>query len=308
MDPHARGHGPKLAQRAPRLFRFKSLFLAVATLFATGFMAACPLLDTLRSVFNDEGIPPPEVQSEDGKPSDKVPGHAGLEVEVTPPLGISLLLDGQKVATSAPYKAYDLQEGPHTLTIRGMGHHTLTMPIVLKSGKVLAFPVALRPRTPADNSPLKRIVGPKTTRANTQARAAGKSPRNASNNKVAQELKSPRNTTAPILPAGVASVRLQSATTPKTAVRLDGLLQSHSQIELERVWGTLDAGEISLQYRLASQGILELAVSPKNDAVWSLDLEPIEPGHTFRFSQGTRRLVRTAPDGSKQTLLLRRID
>src|SRR4051812_4398611 len=57
---------------------------------------------------------------------------AGLTVEVEPPLGISIFFDGAKVATTSPYINRNLLAGPHTLHVRAMGYHAITLPVSLK--------------------------------------------------------------------------------------------------------------------------------------------------------------------------------
>jgi hypothetical protein len=69
-------------------------------------------------------------------------------VRVVPEAGISLLIDGQRVADTSPWISTELTPGPHVLHVRAMGYHSVTLPVELAAGQHLTVPVALRPRPP----------------------------------------------------------------------------------------------------------------------------------------------------------------
>src|SRR5688572_8923662 len=75
-------------------------------------------------------------------------GNAALTVEVVPRDGISILLDGAHVANSSPYRGEKLKSAPHTLEVRAMGYHPVTLPITLQDWQTLSIPVQLRVREP----------------------------------------------------------------------------------------------------------------------------------------------------------------
>ena len=95
-------------------------------------LVGCETIDKLRNaVLNDI-------------PSNK----ASLRVDVVPDQGVSILLDGNRVASTSPYLGNNLQPGGHTLEVRAMGYFPVSLPVVLKGGELLVVPVTLRPRAP----------------------------------------------------------------------------------------------------------------------------------------------------------------
>jgi hypothetical protein len=77
-------------------------------------------------------------------------GNAGLRVEVEPADGISILLDGVRVASVSPYVDRRLKAGPHQVEVRAMGYYSLTLPVILSDDKLTTIPVALRQRPASD--------------------------------------------------------------------------------------------------------------------------------------------------------------
>ena len=73
---------------------------------------------------------------------------ASLRVDVVPDQGVSILLDGNRVASASPYLGNNLQPGGHTLEVRAMGYFPVSLPVVLKGGELLVVPVTLRLRAP----------------------------------------------------------------------------------------------------------------------------------------------------------------
>lgn len=202
---------------------------------------------------------------------------AALRVEVVPAKGIRILLDGKELAQNSPFQTDGLPAGPHELEVRGLGYYPVKLPIALVEGKLTTVPVALRAGAPAV------IPAPSSDGA------------------------TPPEPPAPALPFGVSPITLTVAATPQAAVRLDGAEVLGKQIKLERVYGTLEAGPLSLKYRLGGSGLLEFTL-PSNEAqaTWTHDSNILLPGNSFRLHQGVVRLTRIAPDGSGQTVLLKR--
>ena len=106
------------------------VLLAVLLVGAGG----CDAFQKLRAAFHPDEGDTPEF------------GKAGLRVEVQPPDGISILLDGRRVASVSPWINKRLTAGSHRLEVRAMGYFPVTLPVELADGEVLKVPVALRRR------------------------------------------------------------------------------------------------------------------------------------------------------------------
>ncbi len=202
-------------------------------------------------------------------------GGATLRVEVQPPVGINILLDGKKVANRSPYVSKQLNPGPHVLEVRAHGYYPVTLPVEVLAGETLNVPVALRPAA-AKEAPLAKEKPP-----------------------------APPPPPAPPLPPGVHPVSLLFATSPDSPMLLDGNPVAGKKLTIERVFGKIAAGPIALSYRLGGAGLLEFTL-PEEKATWTKDGTILLAGNSFRLHQGATRITRMAADGTYHTLILKR--
>ena len=92
---------------------------------------------------------------------------------------------------------------------------------------------------------------------------------------------------------------------PKVPVLLDGGTQVNRQVTLERVHGRITIGVMNLRYRIGGAGLLTLQIGDDN-ATWLRHSKRLKRGASFKLHRGVVRLRRRAPDGTDQTVLLRR--
>ena len=207
-------------------------------------------------------------------------GSAGLQVEVEPADGISILLDGVRVASASPYVDHKLKAGPHQIEVRAMGFYSMTLPVTLKDDKLVTIPVALRQRPVSDpETKPKPLPKPKAP--------------------------IPEPPPSPILPPGIPHITLVLAPNPETRIALDRVTIANRQVTLERFNGEIVAGSMSLRYAVGSAGLLTLEV-PNDRATWFKDGAKLDPGASFRINQGVVRLRRVSSGGDEQSLLIRR--
>ena len=209
-------------------------------------------------------------------------GKAGLRVEVDPPAGISILLDGIRVSSMSPYVNRKLKAGVHRLEVRAMGYHAVTMPVELEDGELVTVPVTLRERRPDDPEPEP---------------APHKPPRR-------RPPPPPPQGPAPPLPSGVEPIALTAVPDPKVPVLLDHV-PAGRELVLERVAGSITVGVMNLRYRVGGAGLLTIQV-PDDGATWLRHNKKLKRGAALKLHRGVVRLRRRAADGSDQTVLLRR--
>jgi hypothetical protein len=260
---------------AANLARIRSVRGTTANLVWCGLLLACSAglsgcesFEKLRRLFHPEEAPGEGL------------GNAGLRVEVEPADGISILLDGVRVASVSPYVNRKLRAGPHEVEVRAMGYYSVTLPVILEDHKLTAMPVALRIR-PTSDPKVKPVPQPKT-----------KAPE-------------PPPTPSPVLPAGAPKVTLTFALSPEQSVTIDRVNVVRHQATIERVAGELTIGPMIMRYQVGGAGLLTLTV-PNDGATWSKDGAPIKAGAQFRINQGAVRLRRTASSGDEQTVVIRR--
>ncbi|OGQ91764.1 MAG: hypothetical protein A2289_11980 [Deltaproteobacteria bacterium RIFOXYA12_FULL_58_15] len=251
-----------------RFVRHKPTLWAIA--LAVGSMTGCDAIANLRAMFHPEEQQP-----------DKV-GKAGLRVDVEPETGITILLDGDRVATESPYVNESLTAGTHRLEVRGMGFQSLTLPVHLENRQLVTVPVKLLPRA---ISPAERKVAPTPSRNVPPP--------------------DPPPPPAPILPPGVEPIALSAMPKPQAAVLLDHQSVDPNNIILERVHGTLAIGDLTLLYRVGGAGLLTLLIAD-DGAQWFKHRTRLEGGGQIKLHRGAVRIRRAAPDGSDQTVILRR--
>jgi hypothetical protein len=210
-------------------------------------------------------------------------GTAGLHVDVEPPDGITILLDGVRVASLSPYTANNLRAGVHELEVRAMGFHAFQLPVKLVEGEVLKVPVQLRAR------PEEAAPGP------SRERGAGVAP---------PPPKAPESI-GPRLPPGVKAILLAVASEPESDVRVDGEAMPGKSVELDRAHGRLSVGGVSLRYEIGGAGLLTFVI-PEDGATWTRDNEAIAQGAQFRLHRGAVRLKRTQGEVVQAVVIARR--
>jgi hypothetical protein len=238
---------------------------------AVGAASGCGAWDSLRALFHGE------------QPEAVEFGKAGLRVEVEPPVGISIIIDGVRVGSSSPYVNRKLRQGPHRLEVRAMGYHSVTLPVELVDGEVLTVPVSLRERAPGNEG-----SAGDATDADSSAAAP-----------------LPPETPAPPLPPGVAAITLTLAPQPTVPILLDGLPVEGRQVRIERVSGEIQVGVLNLRFTVGGAGNLTLFV-PADGATYSKQNAKLAAGGSFKLPRGAVRLRRVAEDGTDQAVVIRR--
>jgi len=245
---------------------------AVCTALAiVAAVSGCDLIADLRKAFHPEE----EDAGEFGK--------AGLRVEVDPPVGISILLDGVRVSSMSPFMNKKLKAGVHRLEVRAMGYHAVAMPVELEDNELVTVPVTLRERAPDEPEP---------------------EPPPPPDNSRRDPPPPPPDGPAPPLPSGVNAITLTVAPDPKVPVLLDNTLGGR-QLILERVHGKIIIGVMNLRYRIGGAGLLTIQVAD-DKATWLRHNKKLKRGASFKLHRGVVRLRRRAADGTDQTVLLRR--
>jgi hypothetical protein len=249
--------------------------------------------------------PPPAADLAPRQAAAALPAEvAGLRVEVVPARGMSVWLDGIRRATSSPYQALDLPPGPHDLHVQAMGHHSLSLPLVLQAKEVLHVPVALRRRSVAEvaaTAPRWRIL-----------RGSPRPPPPSGGRTAAPVLAVPPVATAAgrppasELPEGLDALLLQFRAEPVAPVRLDDLVLGRGEVRLRRTAGLLQVGALRIAYTISPTRMLELEV-PADDADWFKDGSQAKQGSLLRLGLGASRLRRVARDGSSQSVLIKRV-
>ncbi|MCK5689335.1 carboxypeptidase regulatory-like domain-containing protein, partial [Myxococcota bacterium] len=215
---------------------------------------------------------------------DEAIGTAGLEIEVDPPMGITILLDGERIASLSPWAGENLQPGPHRLEIRAMGYHTFKLPIKLKAGETMKLPVRLRVLEGAHNGHSKR----------GSMRLNGKTPP-----------PKPPSARAPNIPPGVQKIALIYRPQPEVPCLLDGNIVKEKKIILDRVYGKISFGLLKLKYRIGGSGVLEFSL-PGDQATWRKDSEAVPSDKSFQLRRGATHLRRVGKDGTDQQVILKR--
>lgn len=224
-------------------------------------------------------------------PGEAILGDAGLRVEIEPPDGITILLDGVRVSSMSPYSSETLKAGSHLLEVRAMGYYSFTLPLQLTDHETITVPVALRrrPRSemPAPAPPPQRPRRPASPQK-TQAPPPPKVPEQP----------------APEVPAGVDPIVLYIIVRPEVPIKLDGLPIEGRSLTLNRVSGRIGLGGIDLPYRIGGRGLLFFTV-PADEATWTTEGRALKPGSRIKHHKGVIRIERTAAEGRTVILMKR---
>jgi len=207
--------------------------------------------------------------------------RAGLWVEVKPPAGISIVLDGRRVARRSPFVSRKLQPGQHDLLVRAKGHHPFNQPLHLVNDEMRRINVVLRRKQRSFQEP--RLVPPPKPKLLPPPEASP--------------------VLGPPLPPGVERIGLVMVASPEAEMRFDGV-RTDGHIRLVRSRGRLRAGSIEVKYRVGGKDLLYITL-PVDEAKWIKDEVPIRAGVTFRLSRGVVKLERLKGE-ERSTLLLRR--
>jgi serine/threonine protein kinase len=73
-----------------------------------------------------------------------------IVVNVTPPSGIEVLVDGKSVATSSPATAPDVQPGEHVVEVKASDYKSVAKKVTVGDGELVPLEIVLEPSTPAE--------------------------------------------------------------------------------------------------------------------------------------------------------------
>ncbi len=256
--------------RAARVRNYALMRMWLALVPLVVVSAGCETLREMKAALRGE-----EIEGDDTL------GNARLRVEVEPPDGITILLDGVRVANVSPYVNDHAVAGSHLLDVRAMGFHPFMLSIELMDDEQLVVPVALRKRPRGSKSEPPPPPGP--------TRPPPPPPRSH----------------APVVPPGVKPIELIVVVRPPTAVSLDGVAVTGRELTLRRVHGQIGFHGIELGYRIGGAGLLFFTL-PEDGATWQKGGKPKRPGSQFKHNRGVVQLVRVGSEGQTVTVLLKR--
>ncbi|HET6344532.1 MAG TPA: PEGA domain-containing protein, partial [Myxococcota bacterium] len=224
-------------------------------------------------------------------------GTASLEVVVEPPEGITIILDGARVASTSPYRAASVEAGNHSLQVRGMGYHPITLPVTVRSGEHLRVPVSLRARPPATYEDGAEPQAPEPSPGSDTAAAVEPAPARA------PEAAAPPSGPAahivgPELPEGVAPVDVHILAQPSAPIYVDGRSTDGRMVRLRRSRGTVQVGALILTYEINPGRAMRILV-PNDEAVWFKDTQQVKGSSVIKLNRGAMRMRRVAT-GSDQ--------
>jgi hypothetical protein len=211
---------------------------------------------------------------------------AGLSIEVVPPEGIAIWLEGTRLATRSPFTSTTLRPGAYTLLVRGMGYLPFTLPVELKAGEMVRLPVSLQPRLQVGDPPsVGAATGPQR--------------------QAAQVVTSPTVPLSTPLPDGVAPLLVRLVPSPATRLSVDGA-PAQGEVRLRFGHGVLQAGSLRIEYDVTPSRVLEFVV-PNDGGLWFKDGTQVKPTSVIRITLGSTRLQRTALGGAPQSIVIKRI-
>lgn len=226
---------------------------------------------------------------------------ATLEVTVVPAAGISVLIDGKRVADTSPCVTGPLAPGQHVLVVRAMGYYEVVLPVDLTAKQRLVVPVALRPRPAAQVSSSAPVPG--SAARSPQSAAAGP---DAHGGVPGAPGVATRPQGSP-LPAGARAMIVQVTLSPPGPLVVDGVLMPTPQARLAQGTGELSLAGATMAYRIYPGHVLELTV-PHDDAAWFRDGSQVKATSLLRLEGRPMALRRVTPAGATQQLTLRRLE
>lgn len=232
-------------------------------------------------------------------------GLCGLDVIVTPPTGMTVLVDGTPLSHTSPACHRSLAPGPHTVYVRAMGYYSIALPVNLLADQVLRLPVALRPRPPLPFAGAVAEVGPNTKPAGPapSGRSAPAAPEH--NHGRTQGTGAAPQISGTLLPESSA-ITLHMVAQPAAPIVVDNEATDGRSVRLRRARGTLAIGNLVLSYAVSPGRLVDFLV-PSDGCQWFRDGAQIKPGSDLRLGRGLLRLRRVAPGGQEQAVVLRRL-
>lgn len=236
------------------------------------------------------------------------PGQSGLDVVVSPPTGMTVLIDGTPFSHTSPACHRSLEPGTHTVYVRAMGYHAITLPVTLTEGQTLRLPVALRPRTPTPFSGPVAEVGSTGLRPQAAGGApSGQPERNRPRPQPPAGVPaSHAGKAAALLPEGTAGVTLHMVAQPSAPIVVDNDATDGRSVRLHRAQGTLAVGAMVVTYTVAPGRMVDFLV-PTDGCLWYRDGTQIKAGSLVHLGRGLLRLRRVAPGAQEQAVVLRRL-
>lgn len=209
-------------------------------------------------------------------------GHSGLKLTIKPSENIEVFLDGEPVATESPYEIETLKAEKHQLHIESEGYHSFSLLFELTENETLSLPIELRKK--------ERAVEPHDSQTAQNA---------------------PGYDRGPPTQAGIKPAALIFASDPVQPILWDGQEAPATGINLDRVWGVLEAGHLRVSYKYNEVGILELYIpkestQPNETITWLRDKTPLKGGDIFRLPKGRTPLIRISNIHGRQILVIER--
>jgi hypothetical protein len=233
-------------------------------------------------------------------------GATSLEVVVDPPEGITIILDGARVATSSPYQAASVEAGNHTLQVRAMGYHPITLPLTVQVGEHLRVPVSLRVRPPTVFEADAEAEPPEPPSDEDAPASAEPSPSQLPPEPAAAPSGPAAHVMGPELPEGVAAVDVHILAQPSAPIYVDGRSTDGRMVRLRRSRGTVQVGALVLTYEINPGRAMRILV-PNDEAVWFKDTQQVKGSSVIKLNRGAMRMRRAA-SGSEQSMVMRRLD
>lgn len=276
--------------------RRKTLLLGVL-----GLVLGCQRLRRFKAQVRE---PSNQAQPQTGSP--EIPADkAGLEVQVSPGSGMSVLLDGNVLGHRSPVIATDLTPGAHTLWVRAMGHYPLSLPVHLIAGQKINVPVFLRARASQSYNEASART-PKGRQAHAPAGARAEDDP-ALDKAFAEQSRSNAPFGAQSPPA-TAKLWIQIQAEPEAPIYIDGHLCDTQVCPVFFGQGQLQIGAAQLRYSINPEGILVIFI-PADNGLWSSNDTRIKTGSTLFAQRQTLHLKRQAEaEGDVQKLTVKRLE
>lgn len=267
-----------------------------------GLLLSCQQLRRFKAhVRDDPNLQPQAVAS--GIRADQ----AGLEVQVSPSSGMSVLLDGNVLGHVSPVIATELTPGAHTLSVRAMGHYPISLPVNLIAGQSIQVPVFLRARA-------GRAYDDDTRAAANDGRDRHNKGQPRPNAGTSDDTLLPQKNgmSAPRAMAGyhpaTAKLRVQIQADPAAPIAVDGQLCDTESCPIFYAQGQLQIGAAQLRYSINPDDILVIFI-PADNGIWASNDTRIKTGSTLFVQRQTLHLKRQAThDGDVQRLTLKRVE
>lgn len=225
-----------------------------------------------------------------------------LEITIEPSSNINVFIDGQLKAKSSPYKDATISYGQHILAVSAPGYYKVEMPIEIKEGQKVAFPLILRAQ---QNAPVNgdKVDEPAPAPKPKKAKAEPQEPLAPTADFVeAVEERNP--------------VTVRVGLDPECTIFIDGAKSgkgSSMTVVLRKSSGSIkvrfDAeSSMDFNYRISKDG--NLSVKPKGTLTgWLRNGSRIEKDKFFLINLQPQRFEAViGPDNVKQAAVFKAID